>query len=175
MYLPMHLNEGEDASDNIAKLGVNYYLEPVDYPMHNFIFRSRQRSCYGLPLRLFGFDTMYCYEKSGKVHGLTRVHGLIQDNSCICYTHEQMKDELIGLLTFVLNLLEDFGLTDFYLELSTKDPNKHIGSDGIWEEATNTLARVAKESNLEPAGDPRGAALYGPKISVQTYDTIGRT
>lgn len=114
--------------------------------MHNLIFKSRQRSYRELPLRLFEFGTVYRYEKSGEVHGLTRVRGLTQDDSHIYCTREQMKDELTSLLTFVLNLLKDFGLTDFYLELSTKDPNKYVGSDEIWEEATNTLAEVAKES-----------------------------
>ncbi len=118
---------------------------------------------------------MYRYEKSGEVHGLTRVRGLTQDDSHIYCTREQMKDELTSLLTFVLNLLKDFGLTEFYLELSTKDPNKYVGSDEIWEEATNTLAEVAKESNLELVDDPCGAAFYGPKISVQARDAIGRT
>ena len=147
----------------------------MNCPMHNLIFKSRQRSYRELPLRLFEFGTVYRYEKSGEVHGLTRVRGLTQDDSHIYCTREQMKDELTSLLTFVLNLLKDFGLTDFYLELSTKDPNKYVGSDEIWEEATNTLAEVAKESNLELVDDPCGAAFYGPKISVQARDAIGRT
>ena len=175
MYPPMHLDEEKDADGNITKPGADYYLKPMNCPMHNLIFKSRQRSYRELPLRLFEFGTVYRYEKSGEVHGLTRVRGLTQDDSHIYCTREQMKDELTSLLTFVLNLLKDFGLTDFYLELSTKDPNKYVGSDEIWEEATNTLAEVAKESNLELVDDPCGAAFYGPKISVQARDAIGRT
>lgn len=158
MYPPMHLDEEKDADGNITKPGADYYLKPMNCPMHNLIFKSRQRSYRELPLRLFEFGTVYRYEKSGEVHGLTRVRGLTQDDSHIYCTREQMKDELTSLLTFVLNLLKDFGLTDFYLELSTKDPNKYVGSDEIWEEATNTLAEVAKESNLELVDDPCGAA-----------------
>ncbi len=141
MYPPMHLDEENDADGNITKPGFDYYLKPMNCPMHNLIFKSRQRSYRELPLRLFEFGTVYRYEKSGEVHGLTRVRGLTQDDSHIYCTREQMKDELTSLLTFVLNLLKDFGLTDFYLELSTKDPNKYVGSDEIWEEATRTLRR----------------------------------
>ena len=137
----MHLDEEYDADGNITKPGADYYLKPMNCPMHNLIFKSRQRSYRELPLRLFEFGTVYRYEKSGEVHGLTRVRGLTQDDSHIYCTREQMKDELTSLLTFVLNLLKDFGLTDFYLELSTKDPNKVRRSDEIWEEATNTLGR----------------------------------
>ena len=160
---------------HIVKQGFDYYLKPMNCPMHNLIFRSRQRSYRELPLRLFEFGTVYRYEKSGVVHGLTRVRGLTQDDSHIYCTREQMRDELKNLLTFVLNLLKDFGLNDFYLELSTKDEHKFVGSDEIWEEATNTLAEVAKESGLELVADPGGAAFYGPKISVQARDAIGRT
>ena len=126
MYPPMHLDEEKDADGNITKPGADYYLKPMNCPMHNLIFKSRQRSYRELPLRLFEFGTVYRYEKSGEVHGLTRVRGLTQDDSHIYCTREQMKDELTSLLTFVLNLLKDFGLTDFYLELSTKDPNKYV-------------------------------------------------
>ena len=173
MYPPMHLDEEKDADGNITKPGADYYLKPMNCPMHNLIFKSRQRSYRELPLRLFEFGTVYRYEKSGEVHGLTRVRGLTQDDSHIYCTREQMKDELTSLLTFVLNLLKDFGLTDFYLELSTKDPNKYVGSDEIWEEATNTLAEVAKESNLELVDDPCGAAFYGPKLDVNVKPAVG--
>ena len=175
MYPPMHLDEERDEDGNITKAGFDYYLKPMNCPMHNLIFKSRQRSYRELPLRLFEFGTVYRYEKSGVVHGLTRVRGLTQDDSHIYCTREQMRDELKSLLEFVLNLLRDFGLNDFYLELSTKDEHKYVGSDEIWEEATNTLASVAKESGLELVDDPAGAAFYGPKISVQARDALGRT
>ena len=148
MYPAMRLDEEKDENGNVIKQGFDYYLKPMNCPMHNLIFKSRQRSYRELPLRLFEFGTVYRYEKSGEVHGLTRVRGLTQDDSHIYCTREQMKDELKNLLTFVLGLLKDFGLDDFYLELSTKDPHKYVGSDEIWEEATNTLAEVAKESAL---------------------------
>ena len=175
MYPPMHLDEEYDADGNVTKPGFDYYLKPMNCPMHNLIFKSRQRSYRELPLRLFEFGTVYRYEKSGEVHGLTRVRGLTQDDSHIYCTREQMKDELTSLLTFVLNLLKDFGLSDFYLELSTKDPDKYVGSDEIWEEATRTLREVAEASHLDLVADPGGAAFYGPKISVQARDAIGRT
>lgn len=175
MYPPMRIDEEKDEAGNIVKQGFDYYLKPMNCPMHNLIFKSRQRSYRELPLRLFEFGTVYRYEKSGVVHGLTRVRGLTQDDSHIYCTREQMRDELKRLLEFVLNLLKDFGLEDFYLELSTKDPDKFVGSDEIWEEATNTLAEVAAESGLELVDDPCGAAFYGPKISVQARDAIGRT
>ena len=143
--------------------------------MHNLIYKSRSRSYRELPLRLFEFGTVYRYEKSGVVHGLTRGRGFTQDDSHIYCTREQMKDELTKLLNFVLDLLKDYGLDDFYLELSTKDPHKFVGTDEIWEEATNTLAEVATASGLELVPDPEGAAFYGPKISVQARDAIGRT
>lgn len=175
MYPAMRLDEEKDENGNITKQGFDYYLKPMNCPMHNLIFKSRQRSYRELPLRLFEFGTVYRYEKSGEVHGLTRVRGLTQDDSHIYCTREQMKDELTRLLTFVLNMLKDFGLTDFYLELSTKDPDKYVGSDEIWEEATNTLREVAEASHLDLVADPGGAAFYGPKISVQARDAIGRT
>lgn len=175
MYPAMHLDEERDAEGNITKPGADYYLKPMNCPMHNLIFKARQRSYRELPLRLFEFGTVYRYEKSGEVHGLTRVRGLTQDDSHIYCTREQMRDELANLLTFVLNLLKDFGLTDFYLELSTKDEHKYVGSDEIWEEATNTLREVAEASHLDLVADPGGAAFYGPKISVQARDAIGRT
>ncbi|MDK6294835.1 threonine--tRNA ligase [Gardnerella swidsinskii] len=175
MYPPMKLDEERDENGNVTRQGADYYLKPMNCPMHNLIFKSRQRSYRELPLRLFEFGTVYRYEKSGVVHGLTRVRGLTQDDSHIYCTREQMRDELKSLLNFVLGLLKDFGLNDFYLELSTKDEHKFVGSDEIWEEATNTLAEVAKESGLELVDDPGGAAFYGPKISVQARDAIGRT
>ncbi|MCI0383339.1 threonine--tRNA ligase [Streptomyces sp. CNQ085] len=164
MYPPMQLDEG-----------VDYYLKPMNCPMHNLIFDARGRSYRELPLRLFEFGTVYRYEKSGVVHGLTRARGFTQDDAHIYCTKEQMADELDSLLTFVLNLLRDYGLEDFYLELSTKDPEKFIGTDENWEEATETLRRAAGKQGLELVMDPGGAAFYGPKISVQARDAIGRT
>jgi threonyl-tRNA synthetase len=155
--------------------GANYYLKPMNCPMHDLIFRSRGRSYRELPLRMFEFGTVYRYEKSGVIHGLTRVRGMTQDDAHIFCTPEQVEDELASLLRFVLDLLKDYGLDDFYLELSTKNPDKYIGSDDVWEVATETLRRVATESGLELVPDPGGAAFYGPKISVQARDAIGRT
>ncbi|MEV6155670.1 threonine--tRNA ligase [Nonomuraea sp. NPDC052129] len=155
--------------------GSRYYLKPMNCPMHNLIFRARGRSYRELPLRLFEFGTVYRYEKSGVVHGLTRVRGMTQDDAHIYCTREEMRDELASLLRFVLDLLRDYGLDDFYLELSTKDPEKFVGSDDAWEEATETLREVAESENLELVLDPGGAAFYGPKISVQIRDAIGRT
>lgn len=175
MYPPMHLDEEKDAAGNITKQGADYYLKPMNCPMHNLIFRSRGRSYRELPLRLFEFGTVYRNEKSGVIHGLTRARGFTQDDAHIYCTREQMKDELSRLLQFVLDLLKDYGLDDFYLELSTKDPKKFVGADDIWQEATSTLEEVAKESGLELVPDPEGAAFYGPKISVQARDALGRT
>jgi len=145
--------------------------------MHNLIFRSRGRSYRELPLRLFEFGTVYRYEKSGVVHGLTRARGFTQDDAHIYCTREQMAGELTSLLTFVLDLLRDYGLNDFYLELSTRDEEKEkfVGSDEDWEHATAELQLAAEESGLELVADPGGAAFYGPKISVQARDAIGRT
>ncbi len=156
--------------------GSEYYLKAMNCPMHNLIFRARGRSYRELPLRLFEFGTVYRYEKSGVVHGLTRVRGLTMDDSHIYCTREQMEDELQSVLAFILDLLRDYGLDDFYLELSTRgDSEKFIGSDEEWESATETLRHVAEESGLELVPDPGGAAFYGPKISVQARDAIGRT
>ncbi|WP_212735477.1 threonine--tRNA ligase [Herbidospora galbida] len=155
--------------------GARYYLKPMNCPMHNLIFRARGRSYRELPLRTFEFGTVYRYEKSGVVHGLTRVRGLTQDDAHIYCTREQMRGELVSLLRFVLDLLRDYGLNDFYLELSTKDPVKFVGDDQTWEEATAVLREVAEGENLELVLDPGGAAFYGPKISVQARDAIGRT
>ena len=175
MYPPMHMDEEHDAEGNITKQGADYYLKPMNCPMHNLIYRSRGRSYRELPLRLFEFGTVYRNEKSGVIHGLTRARGFTQDDAHIYCTRDQMKDELSTLLQFVLDLLRDYGLDDFYLELSTKNPNKFVGDDEIWEEATTTLAEVAAESGLELVPDPEGAAFYGPKISVQARDALGRT
>ncbi|TKG64913.1 threonine--tRNA ligase [Prauserella endophytica] len=156
--------------------GEDYYLKAMNCPMHHLIFRSRGRSYRELPLRLFEFGTVYRYEKSGVVHGLTRVRGLTMDDSHIYCTKEQMPGELRSLLRFVLDLLADYGLSDFYLELSTRgEGGKFIGEDREWEEATQTLREAAEESGLELVPDPGGAAYYGPKISVQARDAIGRT
>ena len=175
MYPPMHLDEEHDQAGNITTQGQAYYLKPMNCTMHNLIFASKGRSYRELPLRLFEFGTVYRYEKSGVVHGLTRARGFTQDDSHIYCTREQMRDELASLLTFVLDLLKDFGLEDFYLELSTKNPAKFVGDDDTWEEATRTLEEVATASGLKLVPDPGGAAFYGPKISVQAKDAIGRT
>ncbi|MEV4843590.1 threonine--tRNA ligase [Micromonospora matsumotoense] len=155
--------------------GANYYLKPMNCPMHDLIFRSRGRSYRELPLRMFEFGTVYRYEKSGVVHGLTRVRGMTQDDAHIFCTEEQMAGELKSLLAFVLELLRDYGLDDFYLELSTRNPDKSVGTDENWERATEALRSAAQESGLTLVPDPGGAAFYGPKISVQAKDAIGRT
>ncbi|MBM7477247.1 threonine--tRNA ligase [Oerskovia jenensis] len=175
MYPPMHLDEERDADGTLRRAGQNYYLKPMNCPMHNLIFDARGRSYRELPLRLFEFGTVYRYEKSGVVHGLTRARGFTQDDAHIYCTRDQMKSELTDALNFVLDLLKDYGLDDFYLELSTRDPEKSVGTDDAWEEATETLRQVAEESGLALVPDPGGAAFYGPKISVQAKDAIGRT
>jgi threonyl-tRNA synthetase len=175
MFPPMHLDEEVDAEGNITKQGQDYYLKPMNCPMHNLIFRARGRSYRELPLRLAEFGTVYRYEKSGVLAGLTRVRGLTQDDAHIYVTPEQVKGEIASQLEFVLETLRGYGLTDFYLELSTRDLEKSVGSDELWEQATETLRQVAVESGLELVADPGGAAFYGPKISVQARDAIGRT
>ncbi|MDU5961786.1 MAG: threonine--tRNA ligase [Dermabacter sp.] len=175
MYPPMHLDEERDAEGNVTKQGQDYYLKPMNCPMHNLVFAARGRSYRELPLRLFEFGTVYRNEKSGVIHGLTRARGFTQDDAHIYCTREQMREELTTLLTFVLDLLKDYGLDNFYLELSTKNPEKFVGSDDVWEEATRTLEEVATASGLDLVPDPGGAAFYGPKISVQAKDAIGRT
>ena len=175
MYPPMHIDAEFNEDGTVRKPGQDYYLKPMNCPMHHLIFRSRGRSYRELPLRLFEFGSVYRYEKSGVVHGLTRVRGMTQDDAHIYVTREQMRDELTSLLQFVLNLLSDYGLDDYYLELSTKDPNKYVGSDDMWDEATETLRSVAEASGLELVPDPGGAAFYGPKISVQVKDALGRS
>ena len=175
MFPAMHVDAELNEDGTVRKPGQDYYLKPMNCPMHNLIFRSRGRSYRELPLRLFEFGSVYRYEKSGVVHGLTRVRGMTQDDAHIYCTRGQMKEELTKTLKFVLDLLKDYGLNDFYLELSTKDPEKYVGEDAAWEEATRTLAEVADESGLELVADPGGAAFYGPKISVQAKDALGRT
>jgi threonyl-tRNA synthetase len=158
--------------------GANYYLKAMNCPMHNLIFRSRGRSYRELPLRLFEFGHVYRYEKSGVIHGLTRVRGFAQDDSHSYVTPEQAPGEIKHLLDFVLGLLRDFGLDDFYLELSTRDdskPDKFVGSQEQWDNATDVLRTACEESGLELVPDPGGAAFYGPKVSVQAKDAIGRT
>lgn len=175
MFPPMKLDEVVDEKGKVTKPGVEYYLKPMNCPFHILIFRSRSKSYRELPLRFFEFGSVYRYEKSGVVHGLTRVRGMTQDDAHIFATRENMREELSNVLSFVINLLRDYGLDDFYLELSTKDPNKYVGDDVIWDEATETLKQVAEDSGLTLVPDPGGAAFYGPKISVQARDAIGRT
>jgi threonyl-tRNA synthetase len=174
MFPPMHLDEERNADGTVRRQGQDYYLKPMNCPMHNLIFRARGRSYRELPLRLFEFGTVYRYEKSGVVHGLMRARGFTQDDAHIYCTVEQMQDEIRSLLDFVLQLLRDYGLEDFYLELSTRDPEKSIGTDEEWEQATTALREVAEGSGLELVLDPGGAAFYAPKISVQAKDAIGR-
>jgi threonyl-tRNA synthetase len=175
MYPPMQLDADIDADGNVRRQGADYYLKPMNCPMHNLIFSARGRSYRELPLRLFEFGTVYRYEKSGVVQGLTRARGFTQDDAHIYCTKEQMGAELDSLLTFVLDLLRDYGLSDFYLELSTRDPDKSVGTDEEWAEATETLRQAAERQDLELVLDEGGAAFYGPKISVQAKDAIGRT
>ncbi len=156
--------------------GTDYYLKPMNCPMHILVFKSRGRSYRELPLRLFEFGSVYRYEKSGVVHGLTRVRGLTMDDAHIFTTLDDMGAEISGVLDFILGLLRDFGLTDFYLELSTRDDSdKFIGDDEMWDRSTSALQAAADRSGLELVPDPGGAAFYGPKISVQARDAIGRT
>jgi threonyl-tRNA synthetase len=177
MYPPMELDEIVDAEGHVTRQGQEYYLKPMNCPFHNLIFRSRGRSYRELPLRLAEFGTVYRYEKSGTLAGLTRVRGMTQDDAHIYVTADQVRDELTRNLDFVLSVLRDYGLQDFYLELSTKEEGnpKFIGDDSLWAEATETLREVAEASGLELVPDPGGAAFYGPKISVQARDAIGRT
>ena len=175
MYPPMILDEELHADGTVRRAGQQYYMKPMNCPFHNLIFQSRQRSYRELPLRLFEFGTVYRYEKSGVLHGITRARGFTQDDAHIYCTKEQMPDELDSLLTFVLNLLRDYGLQDFYLELSTRNPEKSVGEDSDWNEATEALRKAALAQGLELVLDEGGAAFYGPKISVQAKDAIGRT
>lgn len=177
MFPPMKLDAEVDEAGHVKRQGQDYYLKPMNCPFHILVFKSRQRSYRELPLRMFEFGSVYRYEKSGVLHGLTRVRGMTQDDAHLFVSSEQLEHELTNVLGFVLGLLRDYGLTDFYLELSTRDPEnpKFVGSDEIWDRATATLAKVATESGLELVPDPGGAAFYGPKISVQARDAIGRT
>ena len=175
MYPPMILDEELHADGTVRRAGQQYYMKPMNCPFHNLIFQSRGRSYRELPLRLFEFGTVYRYEKSGVLHGITRARGFTQDDAHIYCTAEQMPGELDSLLTFVLILLRDYGLNDFYLELSTRNPAKSVGEDAEWESATDALRKAAEKQGLELVLDPEGAAFYGPKISVQAKDAIGRT
>ncbi|WP_234991094.1 threonine--tRNA ligase [Okibacterium fritillariae] len=175
MFPAMHLDAEYNEAGEVTRQGQDYYLKPMNCPMHNLIYRARGRSYRELPMRLAEFGTVYRYEKSGTLSGLTRVRGLTQDDAHIYVTPGQVKEELARQLQFVLETLRGYGLNDFYLELSTKDPVKYVGTDEVWEEATETLRQVAVESGLELVADPGGAAFYGPKISVQARDAIGRT
>jgi len=175
MFPAMHLDEELHEDGTVKRQGQEYYLKPMNCPFHNLIFKSRGRSYRELPIRLFEFGSVYRYEKSGVIHGLTRVRGMTQDDAHIYCTQEQMPGELQSLLGFVLDLLRDYGLDDFYLELSTRNPDKSIGTEEEWEQATNALAQAAEASGLALVPDPGGAAFYGPKISVQARDAIGRT
>ncbi|WP_349828010.1 threonine--tRNA ligase [Brevibacterium litoralis] len=177
MFPPMNVDEVRDENGEVTKAGQTYYLKAMNCPMHNLIYRSRGRSYRELPLRLFEFGTVYRNEPSGVIHGLTRVRGFAQDDSHSYVTQEGAADEIRHLLDFVLGLLRDFGLDDFYLELSTRDPesDKFIGTDAQWDEATRILQEVCTSTGLELVPDPGGAAFYGPKVSVQAKDAIGRT
>ena len=177
MFPPIRMDEELDEAGNVKKAGQDYYLKPMNCPFHILIYRSQPRSYRDLPLRMFEFGTVYRNEKSGVLHGLTRVRGLTQDDAHLFVTQENMEQELTDVLSFVLGLLKDYGLNDFYLELSTREEGnpKFVGSDEIWKTATATLEKVAADSGLELVPDPGGAAFYGPKISVQARDAIGRT
>jgi threonyl-tRNA synthetase len=177
MFPAMKLDAEYGDDGALRKQGQDYYLKPMNCPFHILIFRSRSRSYRELPLRMFEFGSVYRYEKSGVLHGLTRVRGMTQDDAHLFVSSDQLETELTKVLDFVLGLLRDYGLNDFYLELSTRDPEnpKFVGSDELWERATNTLAEVATKSGLSLVPDPGGAAFYGPKISVQARDAIGRT
>ncbi|MEO0060714.1 MAG: hypothetical protein RL343_332 [Actinomycetota bacterium] len=177
MFPPIRMDEEVDEHGNVTKVGQDYYLKPMNCPFHILIYRSQPRSYRDLPLRMFEFGTVYRNEKSGVLHGLTRVRGLTQDDAHLFVTQENMEQELTDVLGFVLGLLKDYGLNDFYLELSTREEGnpKFVGSNEVWETATATLEKVAADSGLELVPDPGGAAFYGPKISVQARDAIGRT
>lgn len=177
MFPPMKLDQEIDEHGHVTKQGQDYYLKPMNCPFHILVFRSQSRSYRDLPMRLFEFGSVYRYEKSGVLHGLTRVRGMTQDDAHLFVTQDQMEVELTNVLNFVLGLLRDYGLDDFYLELSTREEGnpKFVGADEVWDRATNTLAKVAADSGLELVPDPGGAAFYGPKISVQARDAIGRT
>jgi threonyl-tRNA synthetase len=177
MFPPLKLDEEIDEAGNVKRQAQDYYLKPMNCPFHCLIFKSQARSYRDLPLRMFEFGTVYRYEKSGVLHGITRARGFTQDDAHLYVARESIEVELTNVLNFVLELLRDYGLTDFYLELSTKEEGnpKFVGDNDIWVEATETLERVATNSGLQLVPDPGGAAFYGPKISVQAKDAIGRT
>jgi threonyl-tRNA synthetase len=175
MFPPMQLDAEFNADSSIKKPAQNYYLKPMNCPFHNLIYKSTSKSYRDLPLRFFEFGSVYRYEKSGVVHGLTRVRGMTQDDAHIYTTLDNMAEELDNLLKFVLNLLKDYGLDDFYLELSTKNSEKSVGTDAEWIQATETLRKAAEAQNIPLVMDEEGAAFYGPKISVQAKDALGRT
>ena len=177
MFPPLKLDEELDDEGNVKRQAQDYYLKPMNCPFHCLIFKSQARSYRDLPLRMFEFGTVYRYEKSGVLHGITRARGFTQDDAHLYVARESIEVELTNVLNFVLELLRDYGLTDFYLELSTKEDGnpKFVGDNDIWVEATQTLERVATNSGLQLVPDPGGAAFYGPKISVQAKDAIGRT
>jgi len=177
MFPPLKLDEELDDEGNVKRQAQDYYLKPMNCPFHCLIYKSQARSYRDLPLRMFEFGTVYRYEKSGVLHGITRARGFTQDDAHLYVARESIEVELTNVLNFVLELLRDYGLTDFYLELSTKEEGnpKFVGDNDIWVEATQTLERVATNSGLQLVPDPGGAAFYGPKISVQAKDAIGRT
>lgn len=176
MFPPMQIDAEYGEDGELKKQGQNYYLKPMNCPFHILIYKSRSRSYRELPLRMFEFGSVYRYEKSGVVHGLTRVRGMTQDDAHLFVTKDDLETEIENVLKFVLDLLRDYGLDDFYLELSTRDDgDKFVGDPQAWETATDTLRRVAESTGLELVPDPGGAAFYGPKISVQARDAIGRT
>ncbi len=177
MFPPLKLDEELDDEGNVKRQAQDYYLKPMNCPFHCLIYKSQARSYRDLPLRMFEFGTVYRYEKSGVLHGITRARGFTQDDAHLYVARESIEVELTNVLNFVLELLRDYGLTDFYLELSTKEEGnpKFVGSNDIWVEATETLEKVATNSGLQLVPDPGGAAFYGPKISVQAKDAIGRT
>lgn len=180
MFPPMNVDEETDAEGKVTKTGQEYYLKAMNCPMHNLIFRARGRSYRELPLRFFEMGHDYRYEKSGVVHGLTRMRGFTQDDSHTYCTREQAPEEIRKQIEFFISILQAFGLNDFYLELSTRDTDgahkdKFIGSDEDWEVATRTLEDVCASTGLDLVPDPGGAAFYGPKVSVQARDAIGRT
>ena len=175
MYPPMKLDAEFDSEGKVKKAAQDYYLKPMNCPFHNLIYKAKARSYRELPLRLFEFGTVYRYEKSGVIHGLTRARGFTQDDAHIYTTIEDMQSELASLLNFVLDLLRDYGLSDFYLELSTRNPEKSVGSEADWQNATAALEVAAKAQNLPLTLDEGGAAFYGPKISVQAKDALGRS
>ena len=175
MFPPMQLDAELNPDGSVRKPAQNYYLKPMNCPFHNLIYKSTPKSYRDLPLRFFEFGSVYRYEKSGVIHGLTRVRGMTQDDAHIYTTLENMGEELDNLLKFVLNLLKDYGLTDFYLELSTKNSEKSVGTDAEWNQATEILKQAAAAQNIPLIMDEGGAAFYGPKISVQVKDALGRT